>query len=64
MANFRMFYMNDGEAVAINVDLVKLIRTNGDGNAEILFVGDSKPVEFAMSVHDLHSQLINPHISL
>ena len=63
MANFRMFYL-DGKAVAVNVDLVKLIQTNSDGNAEILFVGDSEPIDFAMSARDLHTALTNPHISL
>ncbi len=37
------------------MDLVKLIQTNSDGNAEILFVGDSEPVEFAMSARGLHT---------
>lgn len=63
MANFRMFSF-DGEAVAINVDLVKLIQTNSNGNAEVLFVGDSEPIEFAMSARDLHTALMNPQISL
>lgn len=63
MANFRLFY-NEGQALAINVDLVKLIRSTSSGEAEILFVGDTEPMVFAMSARDLHNALMNPHVKL
>lgn len=63
MAHFRLFSC-DGEAVAINVDLVTMIRTKENGNADVYFVGSQKPQEFAMSARDLHNALINPHINL
>lgn len=63
MAHFRLFSSN-GKPVAINVDLVAMIKTNDKGNAEVLFVGSTEFQEFFMSAKDLYNQLANTHINL